>query len=80
MALIAGVAMIFALLRFGILGLAVGHLTTLLINNGLFPLDPSRWYFRSSMLILLILAALAVHGFRAALAGRPLFGRAILED
>ena len=43
-------------------------------------MDPSRWYFRSSAVVLVILAALAVHGFRAALAGRPVFGRALLED
>jgi len=71
---------IFILLRYGILGFATAIFTNMLVSNGLPTLDPSRWYFRSSALVLVILAALAVHGFRAALAGRPVFGRAVLED
>jgi hypothetical protein len=43
-------------------------------------MDPSRWCFRSTALVLVILAALVIYGFRAALAGRPVFGRATLED
>jgi len=54
--------------------------TSLLIGFGLLTADPSRWYFRPSALVLVILAALAAYGFRAALAGRPVFGRALLED
>ena len=71
---------IFVLFRFGILGLSATYFTSLLISSCLLTVDPSRWYFRSSALVLVILAALAIHGFRAALAGRPMFGRAILED
>jgi serine/threonine-protein kinase len=73
-------ACIFVLFRFGILGLSATYFTSLLISYGLPTVDASRWYFRSSALVLVILAALAIHGFRAALAGRPMFGRAILED
>jgi hypothetical protein len=80
----AGVAIsavfIFVLFRFGILGLSATYFTTLLISSCLLTVDPSRWYFRSSALVLVILAGLAIHGFRTALAGRPMFGRALLED
>jgi hypothetical protein len=71
---------IYVLFRFGILGLAAAQFTGLLIPRCLLTVDPSRWYFRSSLLVLGILAALAIHGFRAALAGRPMFGRSLLED
>jgi hypothetical protein len=70
----------FVLFRFGILGLTATIFIGLLISSSLLTVDPSRWYFRSSALVLVVLAALAVHGFCAALAGRPVFGRAILED
>jgi hypothetical protein len=71
---------IVVLFRFGILGLSATFFTSLLISSCLLTADPSRWYFKSSALVLVILAALVIHGFRAALAGRPMFGHAILED
>lgn len=43
-------------------------------------LDPSEWYFFRTLVALLIPAALAVYGFRAAMAGKPLLGRLGLED
>jgi hypothetical protein len=79
-ALVSSVVGIFVLLRFGILGLATALFTNMLISNALPVMDPSRWYFRSSALVLVILAALAVYGFRTALGGRPVFGRAMLDD
>ena len=39
-----------------------------------------RWYFGRSAIALLILAIVAVHAFRVALAGKPLFGSALVED
>jgi hypothetical protein len=79
-ALAVSAVSLFVLFRYGILGLTATFFTGHLIRYGLLTLDPSRWYFRSSALVLVTLAALAVHGFRTALAGRPVFGRAILED
>ncbi|HYC89337.1 MAG TPA: serine/threonine-protein kinase [Thermoanaerobaculia bacterium] len=43
-------------------------------------LDPSEWYFFRTLVALLIPAALAVYGFRAAMAGKPLLGPLELED
>jgi serine/threonine-protein kinase len=71
---------IFVLFRFGILGATTAQFINLLIPYCLLTVDPSRWYFESSTVVLVVLAVLVVHGFRAALAGRPIFGRAILED
>ncbi len=56
------------------------YFTSFILSSGLLTMDPSRWYFRSSGLVLMILAAKVIHGFRSALAGRPAFGRAILEE
>ncbi len=79
-ALASSIVGIFALLRFGILGLATALFTNMLVSNAVPTMDPSRWYFRSSVLVMVVMAAIAVHSFRAALAGRPVFGRAMLED
>jgi Protein kinase domain len=62
-------------LRVGVLALVAG---------GAFPvgvllrvpvtLDPAAWYFGHSLVVLLILGALAVYGFLVSLGGRPAFG------
>ena len=41
---------------------------------------PDDWWFARSSLTLLAFAAIAVYGFRTALAGKPLLGRIALED
>ena len=70
--LVLGAAMILVFLRFGLLalvfGLYFGHFLE-------FPLttDSSAWYAGTSLFLLLALAALAVYGFRIAVAGQPLF-------
>ena len=42
-------------------------------------LDWSAWHFSRTLPVVLAIAALAVYGFRTALAGKPAFGR-LLED
>jgi hypothetical protein len=37
-------------------------------------LDPNAWYFGRSLIVLLLISALATYGFFVALAGRPAFG------
>ena len=37
-------------------------------------LDPKAWYFGYSLVVLIILAALATYGFLVSLGGRPAFG------
>ena len=76
--LVLAAALILVFLRFGLLalvfGLYFGHFLE-------FPLttDSSAWYAGTSLFLLLVLAAIAVYGFRIATAGRPLFSGA-LED
>jgi hypothetical protein len=68
------------LIRFGFLGLCVFMWVSLLLQSFPVTLDFSRWYIGRSILLLLVLVALAAYGFRAALAGRPIFGNFSLEE
>jgi len=77
--LVVAAAEIFVFLRFGLLAWVFanyfGHFLA-------FPLttDSSAWYAGTSLFLLLVLAALAVYGFRIALAGKPVFAGARLDD
>ena len=78
-ALVVAAAEIFVFLRFGLLALVFSNI----FGHSLqFPLtaDPSAWYAGTSLFLLLVLAGVAVYGFRIALAGRPMFSGAGLDD
>jgi serine/threonine-protein kinase len=78
-ALVFAAAEIFVFLRFGLLAWVVANYFGHMLD---FPLttDSSAWYAGTSLFVLLVLAALAVYGFRIALAGRPVFSGAVLDD
>jgi hypothetical protein len=81
--LIAAIAMalaLFLIIRYGIFVFAVANSVWALIWLGVPSLDFSRWYALPSVLPVVIVAAIAAYGFRAALAGRSLFGRSLLEE
>jgi serine/threonine-protein kinase len=67
-------------LQYGIFIYAVAQSVLSLIWGGVSSLDFSRWYALPSVLTLVIVAAIAAYGFRAALAGRSAFGRSLLEE
>jgi serine/threonine-protein kinase len=77
--LVVAAAEIFVFLRFGLLAWVFANLFGHCLQ---FPLttDSSAWYAGTSLFVLLLLAAIAVYGFRIALAGRPMFSGARLED
>jgi hypothetical protein len=79
-AVTAVAVILFMIFRFGMLGMAVAEFTNFLVALCIPTLDFSRWYIWPSVLSLTIVAALAIFSFRAALAGRPVFGRPILEE
>jgi hypothetical protein len=62
------------LLRVGV----VAHIAMFVVGNFLtwlpLTLDPTAWYFGRSLIVLLLISALATYGFFVALAGRPAFG------
>ena len=77
--LVFGAAEIFVFVRFGLLAWVVANYFLHCLQ---FPLttDSSAWYFGTSLLVVAVLAAIAVYGFRIALAGRPMFSGMRLED
>jgi serine/threonine-protein kinase len=80
LALAVNAIYLLVLFRFGILALVAAQFTAGLFGRCFLTADPARWYFWPSALVLIIVAGMAVHGFRAALAGRPAFGKRVLED
>jgi serine/threonine-protein kinase len=77
--LVVSAAFIFVFLRFGLLAWVVANYFGHFLQ---FPLttDSSSWYAGTSLFLLLVLAALTIFGFRIALAGRPMFSGASLDD
>ena len=77
--LVLSAAEIFVFLRFGLLALVFANYFGHCLE---FPLttDSSAWYAGTSLFVLVFLAALAIYGFRIALAGRPMFSGAGLDD
>jgi hypothetical protein len=73
--LIAAVAVV----RFGLVTLAVAAFTTDSIANLPITMNPSMWYFGSVVLAIASIAVLAVWAFRAATAGRKLFAADLFE-
>jgi hypothetical protein len=64
---------LWALLRLGLLPMVVWVFTISLLRT--FPLtsDLSAWYAKDALVVMGIVLALAIYGFRATLAGRPLW-------
>jgi hypothetical protein len=80
MALGLAALMLTVLLRFGLLALAVSQFTILFLMSFPYTFDFSMWYTGRSLFGLLVILALALFGFRTALAGKPIFGSAALDD
>ena len=68
------------LVRFSILVYGTCFLIAGLVGNFPMTLDFSRWYAGRSLLVLSVVAALAIYGFRCALGKQPAFGGLIAED
>lgn len=68
-----------ALVRFGLVTLAVAAFTTDSIGNVPITLNPSAWYFGSTVFVVASLVLLAAWGFHAATAGRKLFSGDLFE-
>ena len=77
--LVVAAAEIFVFLRFGLLSWVFANFFSHCLE---FPLttDSSAWYAGTSLFVLIVLATLAIYGFRIATAGRPLPSGAHLGD
>jgi hypothetical protein len=67
------------LLRFGLTPLVVGLAIANFVGSSPLTLDPSAWYFGSSMAVLLAVVGIATYGFQTSVAGRALIKDEILE-
>ena len=67
--------MIFCLLRFGLLSLAVAWVSVEIVAGPL-STDLSRWYAWRGLFSVILLLAIALYGFRLAIGRKPAFGAA----
>jgi len=65
-------AVLFVLLRFGLLALVFSLFFYLLLQNFPITLETSAWYFDSALFAMVLAGVIAAYGFYAALGGRPL--------
>jgi Protein kinase domain len=72
--------LVFTLLRFGFFALIVTVFVLDAMGGSFFTTDFSAWYGQSSLLVVILVAAMAILGFRLATASRPLFTGAALEN
>jgi serine/threonine-protein kinase len=70
---------VLVMLRFGLLATLTFFLAEFLLNASAITLDPGKWFFPASTLVLLIVASLGAYGFYASRGGEPLLGRRIFD-
>jgi serine/threonine-protein kinase len=63
----------------GLLAVVMLFLVDSIVSNAAFTLDPSRWFFADSLLVLLIPFAVACYGFYISRGGEPVLGRRLLD-
>jgi serine/threonine-protein kinase len=80
LALFHSAIMIYVLMRFGLVALCAALFVSIMLVHTPVSFDFSTWYARNAMLVLAVLIALVVYGFRVSLGGRPAFGRDLLQD
>jgi serine/threonine-protein kinase len=79
-AVLMATLLVFVVLRFGLLSVAVGGVVAPFLIVAPITLDFSQWYAGRSLFALLLFVAIALYGFRTALGRRPIFGAVALED
>ncbi|HEX9149707.1 MAG TPA: hypothetical protein VF958_11150, partial [Thermoanaerobaculia bacterium] len=79
-AILMAAVLVFVVLRFGLLSVAVAGVVAPLLTFSPLTLDLSRWYAGRSLFALAVVVGVALYGFRVALGKRPVFGAVALED
>ncbi len=77
---IAYAVLVFLLMRFGLLAAIAAFFFNRLLNGFPITTDASAWYAGIGLTAVLVMAAVTLYGFYTSLAGRPVFGKAALED
>ena len=65
--------------RLGLVAIVMAFFVNFVMSAGVITLDPSRWFFGESTLLLALPAAMACYGFYVSRGGEPLFGKRILD-
>jgi serine/threonine-protein kinase len=65
--------------RLGMVATIMLFLVNLMTTSALVTLDPSKWFFADSLLLIAMPVALACYGFYVSRGGEPLLGRRILD-
>jgi hypothetical protein len=65
--------------RFGLFAFVTTFFFRMALVRVPLTLDPGAWYAPRSAIVLLLLLAIVIYGFRIALAGKPLFGKPLEE-
>jgi serine/threonine-protein kinase len=72
--------LVFTTVRFGVLAGVVAHASGTFVLHGPRSGDPSNWAFYAGMIAVALIAGIGGWGANTALAGKPLFGGAGLDD
>ena len=74
------VILVTALLRFGLLTLAIVFFTNQMLQRVLWTSNLTAWYAAPMVVTMLAIAALAVFAYVQSRGSAPLFGKALLEE
>jgi serine/threonine-protein kinase len=78
--LVRAATLFFVLTRGGLLALCAALLFMFTVFEAPLTLHLSAWYASRGLVVAAALAAIAVYAFHTSLAGKPLFGRPLIED
>lgn len=78
--LVQGASTVMLTIRVGLLALFSGLVVTFILMMFPITLDFSAWYAGASISGLLLTGAIAFYGFYVSLAGKPMFGAAMIEE
>lgn len=79
-AAVFGLIVVLGLTRIGVLASVVSLFTFLVTLRSPLTFDASAWYFGRSLVVLVIFGGLVVVSAWVSLGGKPLFGKALLDD
>ena len=77
---IVAAVIVFILVRIGLLAFATLMFTYVVLSSGALTLDWSAWYGGPSFAVLGFFAALLIAAFYTSLGGKPLLGKALVDD
>jgi len=65
--------------RLGLVATTVLFFVEIMMGDAVVTLDPTKWFFTESMIVIAVPAALACYGFYISRGGEPLLGKAVLD-